>query len=263
MIGAADRVRLVAFLRFDLQSVVPHYQQLEDGLLAAMRQGVLSPGEHLPSEREMAQALGISRMTVRRAFTDLEARGELTSHVGKGWYVSAAKVEQQLYQLTGFSTDMRALGFAVKSEVLDFYRVGADEQEAQVMRLAVGAPLHVLRRRRVLDGEPIGLEHARIAEQMCPGLERFDFGTDSLYRVMRQEYGLTLAWALQQIEASRADWSEAVLLAIEEKAPVLRSTRTVYTPENVVVEYSSGIYRGDRYKYRVRLEGATYAGGVV
>jgi GntR family transcriptional regulator len=251
------------FLELDPSSMVPHYQQLEDQLLEAIAAGRLHPGDPLPSERELSETLGISRMTVRRALTNLEGRGRLRSQVGKGWYVSSAKIEQDLHQLTGFSADMRALGFAVKSEVLDFFKISADEQLAGGLGISAGAPVFVLRRRRFLDDEPIGLELVRVTERVCPGLDQFDFNHDSLYRVMREEYGLTLACAVQQIEASQADWGEATLLRIAEGTPVLRSTRVVYSPENVVLENSAGIYRGDRYKYRVRLEGGTYAGGVV
>jgi DNA-binding GntR family transcriptional regulator len=53
------------------------------------------------------------------------------------------------------------------------------------------------------------------------------------------------------------------MLQIDEGTPVLRCARIVYSPENVVLEHSVGIYRGDRYKYRVRLEGGTYAGGMM
>jgi GntR family transcriptional regulator len=263
MMGAADRTKLLQYFEFDPHSMVPHYQQLEEGLLMAIRQGRMAAGEPLPSERELADALGISRMTVRRALTNLEARGRLRSQVGKGWYVSPAKVEQDLQELTSFSADMGTLGYAVQSELLGFLKIGADEHLAQNMGLTLGTPVYVLKRRRFLDGEPTGLEEAHIAEQVCPGLDRFDFNFESLYRVMREEYGLTLACATQQIEASRADADEASLLEIKEGAPVLRCTRTAFSPEDVVLEYAAGVYRGDRYKYRVRLEGATVAGGVV
>lgn len=261
--GAVGRPRLLQFLEIDPDSIIPHYQQLEGQLLTAISQGQLGAGEPLPSEREMAEALGISRMTVRRALTDLETRGRLRSQVGKGWYVSRAKIEQHLHQLTGFTADMRALGFAVRSELLGFFKISADEQLAQGMGIPVGALVNVIKRRRFLEGEPVGLEQAHVAEQVCPGLDAFDFNTDSLYRVLREEYGLTLAGATQQIEASQADWAEASLLGIKEGEPVLRGMRLVYSPTNVVLEFSTGIYRGDRYKYRVHLEGNTYAGGVV
>ena len=261
--GAADRTKLLEYFEFDPQSMVPHYQQLEEGFLVAIRRGQLAPGEPLPSERELAEALGISRMTVRRALINLEARGRLQSQVGKGWYVSPAKVEQHLHELTSFSADMRALGHGVQSELLGFQKISADEHLAHKMEITLGTSVYVLKRRRFLDGQVTGLEEACIAEQVCPELDRFDFNFESLYRVMREEYGLTLACATQQIEASRADSSESSLLEIEEGAPVLRCTRAAYDPEDVVLEYATGVYRGDRYKYRVRLEGTTVAGGIV
>jgi GntR family transcriptional regulator len=262
MVDAADRLKLLQFVEFDPHKIVPHYQQLEEGLLEAIRRGRLAPGEPLPSERELAETLGISRMTVRRALTNLEVRGRLQSQVGKGWYVSPAKVEQHLHELTSFSADMSALGYTVQSELLDLLKIDADEHLAREMGISLGASVFLLKRRRFLDGGPTGLEKARISEQVCPGLDRFDFEHESLYRVMRDEYGLILAYATQQIEASRADSRESSLLEIEEGAPVLRCTRTAHGLDRVVVEYATGVYRGDRYKYRVRLEGDTMAGGV-
>lgn len=263
MVGAMERIRLLQYLQLDPHSMVPQYQQLEEGLLLSIEQGRLAPGEALPSERDLAETLGISRMTVRRALTSLEARGQLRSQVGKGWYVSPPKTEQRLYQLTGFSYDMRALGHVVRSQLLDLLEVGADENLASRLGIAVGATVYVIKRRRFLDGEPTTLEQARVAKQVCPGLDRYDFARDSLYRVMREEYGLVLACATQQIEASRADLSESTMLEIEEGAPVLRSTRVAYDPNDVVLEYSTGVFRGDRYKYRVRLEGGTSVEGIV
>jgi GntR family transcriptional regulator len=257
MTVVTDRSRALAFLKVQRGGMTPHHQQLEAQLSEAITNGWLKAGDALPSERDLAEGLGISRMTVRRALTGLEAQGLIRSQVGKGWYVSPTKIEQVLAHLVGFTDDMRARGFTVGTQLLDFRKAPAPEHLAEKLGIAPGEAAYFLDRLRLIEGEPVGIEYARVSERVCPRMEQFDFGHDSLYRVMREEYALTLGQAVQEVEASAATWHEAMLLKIDVGAPVLRSTRVVYSPEGVVLEASSAAYRGDRYKYEIRLRGGT------
>jgi GntR family transcriptional regulator len=260
---SGTRLRALDIFNLDPNSITPHYQQLVDQILLAVSEGELKPGQPLPSERELSRALGISRMTVRRALTDLEARGRLKSQVGRGWFVSTAKIEQRLEQLSGFSSDMRAKNLQVESQVLAFKVEPAGPTLAGWLQIGVGDPIYRLDRVRLVNGEPIGLEYPRISQRICPGLDRFDFSQDSLYRVMRDEYHLVLDHAIQTIEASLVDWHEANLLKVDPNVPALRGRRTLLSPQGVVLEASTGIYRGDRYRYQLELEGDIKAGGVL
>lgn len=260
---AGSRLKALEIFNLDPNSITPHYQQLVDQILDAVTDGDLKPGQPLPSERELSKALGISRMTVRRALTDLEARGRLQSQVGRGWFVSKAKIEQRLGQLSGFSADMRAKHLTVESQVLVFKVEPAGATLADWLHLSLGEPVYRLDRIRLVNGEPVGLEYTRLPEKVCPGLDRFDFNRDSLYRVLRDEYHLVLHNAVQTIEASLMDWHEANLLKVDPGAPGLRGRRTVFDPEGVVLESSTGIYRGDRYRYQLELHGDSKAEGVL
>lgn len=264
MITASDsRLKALEMIDIDPNSITPHYQQLEDQLLDAVACGDLMPGEPLPSEREFSKTLGISRMTVRRALTDLEARGRLQSRVGKGWYVSTAKIEQRLEQLSGFSADMRSIDLDVRSQLIEFKQEPADPKLAQVLGVETGELVYHIDRIRLINGDPIGLEYPRIPARLCPGMERFDFSRDSLYRVMKEEYGIKLDRAMQSIEASLVNWHEARLLMVDPGAPAIRGKRTVFDPEEIVVEVSTAVYRGDRYRYQLELKGDSKGGGFV
>lgn len=67
----------------------PLYLQLTDALAAAVAVGDLRPGARLPSERELADQLGLSRTTVVNAYRELAARGLVRGHVGRGTFVCA------------------------------------------------------------------------------------------------------------------------------------------------------------------------------
>jgi GntR family transcriptional regulator len=263
MITTSDsRSKVLEIIEINPNSITPHYQQLEDQLLEAVACGDLMPGEPLPSEREFSKSLGISRMTVRRALTDLEAQGRLQSRVGKGWYAGPAKIEQKLQQLSGFSADMRSNDLDVKSKVIEFKAEPADPTMAQQLEIAPGDLVYHLDRIRLINGHPVGLEYPRVPARLCPGMEQFDFSKDSLYRVMTEEYGITLDRARQTIEATLVNWHEAKLLVVDPGAPAIRGKRTVFDPEGTIVEVSKAVYRGDRYKYQFELRQDSNAGSI-
>jgi GntR family transcriptional regulator len=93
-------------------------------------------------------------------------------------------------------------------------------------------------------------------------MEQFDFSKDSLYRVMTEEYGITLDRARQTIEATLVNWHEAKLLVVDPGAPAIRGKRTVFDPEGTIVEVSKAVYRGDRYKYQFELRQDSNAGSI-
>src|SRR5215475_5175532 len=76
------------FIHLDRSSHVPIYLQIKESVRSLIVQGTLRPGERLPSTRQMADKLGINRMTVDAAFGQLEADGMVTSHVGRGTFVN-------------------------------------------------------------------------------------------------------------------------------------------------------------------------------
>jgi GntR family transcriptional regulator len=257
------RSKALECVQIDPTDIVPHYQQIQEKLLAAIDNGDLARGDPLPSEREFADALEISRMTVRRALKDLQARGWLISQVGKGWFVSPGKLEQRLSKLSGFSSDMTSINAKVRSRVLTFEGRAVTGSLAERMEIPIGTQIFRLVRVRLVDGEPLGIEEANVRAEVCPELLKFDFSRDSLYRVLREVYGVELSKGDQTVEASIADWREASLLGIDEGAPVIRGSRVVRNPADLVIEASRAVYRGDRYKYRIHLSGQTQAEGLV
>jgi GntR family transcriptional regulator len=263
MVAEFKENKALGYVHVDKDDIVPHYQQIQEQLLEAIEAGRLEQGDLLPSEREFADALGISRMTVRRALKDLEARGWLESRVGRGWYVRPSKIEQRLSKLSGFSSDMEALQLKVTSSVLNFEKITASAMLSERMNLPIGSPIFCLERIRLVNGEPLGIELSNLQAELCPGLLDFDFGRNSLYQVLREEYGLELATAEQTVEASLADWHEGTLLGIEQGTPVLRGTRITHLPSGQIIEASSAVYRGDRYKYRVRIAETMVAEAIV
>ncbi len=235
-------------IALDPEAPTPLYLQLKAALEERIRTGALSPGQALPSERRLAEMLGVSRLTVRRALDELVAGGVLTRRQGSGTYVTP-RVEQPLSVLSGFSEDMRARGMVPGSRWVKRERGQASPTEAMTLSLAPGEPVVRLLRVRTADGRPMAVEHAVIPARFLP-----DPGAvgESLYATLK-ERGLAPARALERIRAVAATERVAELLGVEVGTPVLYIERVSYLSDGTPLEFTRSHYRGDRYDFVAEL----------
>ncbi|MCC6802101.1 MAG: GntR family transcriptional regulator [Anaerolineae bacterium] len=232
----------------------PLYEQIKDYLLAGIQSGEFQPGARIPSERDLSERFNVSRLTANKAVKQLERAGIVYAQVGKGTFISPALYQQQLNHLTSFTDEMHSRGYGASSRVLSARMVEASDAVARILDIPPGARLCELRRVRMADNEPMALETTFVVAVVCPDLlGRFDFSRESLYKVLRNHYGITLTYAEQTLEARLPSREEAKLLGINHAQPILAMTRVAYTEEKSAVEYVQSSYRGDRYKFNVVL----------
>ena len=134
----------------------------EEAIREAIDKRVLSPEDALPSERQIAADLAISRITVRKALDGLVEEGLLVRRQGSGNFV-AARIEKNFAKLTSFSEDMRARGRTPHSEWLRRAEGAVAPEEALTLRLSPGAPVYRFHRLRFADSAPMCLEYATVA----------------------------------------------------------------------------------------------------
>ncbi len=229
---------------------VPLYLQVKNTLEAEIRDGKYGQNDRLPSERELCERFGVSRMTARQALKELERDGLVFSRVGKGTFVNEPKIEQQLRNLTGFSNDMLSLGTRPSSVVLSARIIQADAHLAEMLKIMQGADVVELSRLRLSNDLPLCIETAHIPHYICPNILKNNFATESLYNVFQRDYGHRLVRAEQTMEASLATTHELELLRMTAPAAVLRIERLTYNQNDQLLEYVVSAYRGDRYKFR-------------
>ena len=238
---------------FDKDSVTPLYQQLKELILEALAQGILQPSDRLPSERQLSELIGISRLTVRHALNDLVNAGWLVAKAGKGTYVRDPRLEQGIHQLMGLTEHMRRRGHTVSSKVVQAILLPASPGLVMEMKLKPGEELVLLERLRIVDGIPLGLERSFLVHKLCPGILEYDLAKNSLYGVLRSAYGLRPYRAEQTYEATLAERREAQLLGIAEGAAILFLERTVFLDTGEIIEHGCAWYCGDRYKFHAVL----------
>lgn len=237
----------------DKQSPLPIYFQLEQLLRQQMESGELKPGDALPSEREYAERLDVSRMTVRQAITNLANEGLLHRQKGRGTFVAEKKLEQKLSGLTSFTEDMRARGLEPSNELIRFEIVPATAAVAEILSLKEHTPVYEIARIRLADNEPMALETVYVSANLVKGLTEKHVET-SLYRYVEEECGMTIGHAVQSIEASIATDIERTHLLVGKGAPVLLIERKTFLVNGTPFEFVKSSYRADRYKFTIDIQ---------
>jgi GntR family transcriptional regulator len=237
----------------DPQSPVPLYIQLKNVLLKLIHSENLKPHERLPSERELSQEYGISRMTIRQALQSLIRDGLLYTRIGKGTFVSEIRLEQGR-TLTGFSQEMIRRGLKPSSILLEASIVPASAEIATALDIDENSGVVRISRLRMANNQVIAIEIAYLPHALCPGLLDDDFSKSSLYDVLQNKYGIRLVSAEQTMEAALANNHELKMLQLKSPAAVLRMKRATSSEQGTIVEYTESVYRGDRYKLTASLQ---------
>jgi GntR family transcriptional regulator len=236
------------------------YQQLKSQVRQAVDSGLWPPGEKLPSERELIDQLGISRITVRQAYRELVAEGYLTSAAGKGVYVAARAEAHELDALVSFTAAMRDSGVATSSRVLTCEIQHAGPAIAAAMLLEPSDEVVHLHRVRLANGVPVSVQQVWLPHVLVPGLADVDFATASLFDQLRGRYGLRTARAETIISARLLDEEEARSLELVAQAIGLTVDQYTYDPADRVIELSRSIHHPTRLPVRISQAVANQSG---
>jgi GntR family transcriptional regulator len=226
----------------------PKHAQLRE-ILRRLAEQELAPGSPIPSERDLAERYGVSRITVRAAVGQLVAEGLLTRAKGRGTFTAQRRYDLQLF-LASFTSDMKSRGVEPSTEVISCGQsapgskaslgLEADEYAYRVVRL------------RKADGAPLALEAGWYSPHMLPELDRCDL-TGSIYEIIATRYGIQLDHARQTVWAETADAETAKALDVRKGSPLL-VFRRVASSDGRPCEDVTSWYRGDLYQVTMQLD---------
>lgn len=250
--GGPEVERLVDYLqrkgRLESESSTALYRRLQDALRSAISEGVVPAGAMIPGERDLAQRLDLSRVTVRNAIKGLVEERLLVQRHGARTSV-ALRLEKPMTVFTGFSEDMVARGRVPGTTWLRREVGMADTAETMALGLSPGAEVCRLHRLRLADRVPMAIEYSVLPAEFLPSPDLID---GSLY-VTLDRRGCQPVRALQRVRADVATAHEARLLEIETGAPILEVERRCSLESGRVVELTRSRYRGDAYDFMVEL----------
>jgi GntR family transcriptional regulator len=234
----------------DRTSPVPLYYQVAQQLEQVIESGELAPGTRLNNELVLADQLGVSRPTLRRAMEYLVDRGYLVRKRGIGTQVVHPKMRRPV-RLTSLYDDLSLSGKDPRTSVLSLKVLPAGDAVAHTLGIDEGSPVVALERLRYAGDEPLALMRNWIpsgqVELSAELLER-----SGLYQLMRAA-GLRLHLASQTIGARAATPAEARLLHAAKGEPLLTMQRTTYDEMGHPLELGDHIYRASLYSFEVVL----------
>ena len=237
--------------RVVLPSGGPLYLQLKRWIEDAIGRGDIMPGDALPSERDLATRVDVSRVTVRKAVLQLVNDGVLVQRHGSGTFVApqTPRVEQSLSQLTSFTEDMARRGMAVSAEWLDRGLYLPSPEETVTLGLSPDDQVARISRLRLTGDVPLAIERASLSARILPDPAAIE---DSLYRHLDNS-GNRPVRAIQRIRAANLGEQDAQLLAVPTGSAGLNIERTSYLASGRVIEFTRSIYRGDKYDFVAEL----------
>ena len=244
-------MKVFARHRFEGPSNAPLYARLKALVHDAIAAGELKQGDSVPSERDVAELLDVSRVTVRKAFSELVRDGVLVQKRGSGTYVSGPqrRIEQPLSRLTSFSDDMKLRGLRTDADWLDRSSGYPTPEEAMKLSISPGEQVSRFHRLRRADGVPLAIELAVIPHRFLPEPELVVL---SLYGALEAR-GFRPVRALQRLHATALSAAEAKLLDLPSGSPALFIERLSYLADGRIVEYTRSHYRGDSYDFVAEL----------
>ena len=237
-------------LEVDRTSPVPLYFQVATRLQELIEKGEIGVGARIENEVDLAERLGVSRPTTRRAIQYLVERGMLIRKRGVGTQVVHPKVRRPV-ELSSLYDDLVAGDRAPRTEVLRLEVMPASDTVAAALDIAPGTPITWIERLRYAGAEPLALMHNAIPVDVLP-LTDDDLATHGLYELLRRN-GHTPRIATQMIGARSATHAEAKILDEKRGASLLTMTRTAWDAGGRALEYGSHVYRASRYSFELNL----------
>lgn len=210
----------------------PLYVQIQEYIAELILSGKLRPETKILSEREFSEDLGVSRMTVRRAITELVSEGLLERRHGSGTYVARPRVTYESHELVNSIQALQARSLAVASQLLEFSEVAASRRLAESLEVELGHPLYRVVLLRFANRVPIILERGFLPCSRCPRLEEWDLEKTPLYDLLARVYGLQPRRVSQTVEAVAANETVAEQLRVPEGFPLLMLHRILYDPQD-------------------------------
>lgn len=237
----------------DKTKPIPLYYQIKQEIILQIKNNKLTVGDKLPTEKWFNENYCVSRVTIRKAISELISEGVLERIKGKGPVVAKPKFRRQLGRLSSTTEDMTDAGVKSFSKNLSVIRKLSSGKISEHLKVEDGEHLIEIHKIRLVDGQPFADQVIYLRERFCKELDLSVFENKSLYEILEKDLNLKLSYAEQVIDVTMPSRRQKKDLELQENIPLLHSTRITYLDTGETIEYSDNFYISDRYKYSITL----------
>lgn len=231
----------------------PLFQQIRDAVAQRIASGALQPGDKAPTELELCDEFGTTRMTVRRAIEVLVDEHLLIRQGRKGTFVAPHRWEREMNRFHSLAEDLQRRGIQTVTKVLDIRVTEPPEEVAAQLQIAPTERVIHMYRLRLVGDEPLVLMEDYIPLRRCPGILEDDFTGSSLYQLLEEKHGFKVAAGRQTIYLQRLLRREAQLLGVKAGDAAMAMRALVYLEDGSPLLLGTYLFRGDSYSFSVTL----------
>jgi GntR family transcriptional regulator len=228
----------------------PAYRKIQSAIRQRIHSGRLKPGDVVESERELARIHGVSLMTARHALADLAREGIVERRHGAGTFVAPPKVH--FNKLLSYTEQMASVGLSTRSRIVSSGIVNREHEIAARLGLSGNSRLVRIERVRSAGEEPVAHEVCYLSAEAFPALIDAALEQTSLFGLLEREFGVELAYADEEIDATQCDHRIAELLNVPKGSALLRIRQLIFSTKNAATVYVTGLYRSGRHTLRIR-----------
>lgn len=232
------------------QNGLPAYQKIQRAIRQRIEAKQLKPGDAISSERELAKIHGVSLMTARHALGVLEREGIVERRRGAGTFVAPPRIH--FNKLMSYTEQMASRGLPPSSKLIFARMVDGEQEIAARLRLGALSRMVKIERVRLTGDEPFALETCYLPGEEFAGLVDAPLGRISLFSALEHDYGVEIAYADEEVDATTAEGRVAHLLNLRAGAPLLRMRQVIYSTRNNPIIYVVGFYRSERHSLLIR-----------
>lgn len=238
----------------DRNSPVPAYQQIANDITKRIAAHEWHIDDKLPSEMELSQNYGVSRVTLRQAMAQLEQDGIIKKFQGKGAFVR--NNPRRLVQDLAFpSLDMgNPIPNPIFSRIIQEETTSPPNSEVcHKLLVEKDTPIIQFKRIHYHEDKPAGLSKIWFPAKKVPGLSADMLINQSISKTLYYTYKYNISSIDNYIESVKLDAVEAYLLDSVYDAPGLKINSQYFLEDGDPIEYSSTVWLGDytRLHYKV------------
>lgn len=229
------------------------YITVRNWLAERIANGEFAAGQQLPSEREVMDLFGVSRVTARQAFDELRRSGVVESRQGKGYFVSHFRATASLERLQSFGEMMAPLGVETHSNVLELLEIAPDDTVASALQLAQGDAVTRIARTRIAGGTAVSLDISFYPIDIGRKLMVLDLARRDVFLLMEQRLGIELGYADVTLDVEAVSPEHGKFLGVEIGQPVLRLRRLTFDNNGRPLAFEMIYCRLEAMTFQARL----------
>lgn len=231
------------------------YKAIREDIVQDILTGAYEPGQMIHGQEIYAKKFNVSRATVRKAIDELVDKKILFTVKGKGTFVREQNVGgARKGRKLSFSESERVKTQMLTTKIVDLYECGATRRVARQLGIVMDAPVVCLKRVRMVNGIPENYQISYLNKELIKDIlfEKEDLSTSFLFRLLKEQAGLTPKYSDEEIRAVTCPVDIAEALGMEKNDPVLFIRRTTYSEQGSVMEYCEDYECSDVKGLKVR-----------